>query len=212
MIQERRSGGPRQDTAAEVFAETGAEASASVPRVGEGLALPSGPSPVTDVERAFVGALLHCSAARAERVLSVVADEDLGDPAARGVLEVVRRLVGRGVAPDPAAVVAEARSAGLVAGEYRLSRFGSFVATVYTSSALPASLGFYAACVLEGAVRRRLVQVGQRLVQAAETSPFEALHRHVRAEVEGWRVLRDRYVAFTAAARERSVSVREGAA
>ncbi|KAA2267004.1 hypothetical protein F0L68_00240 [Solihabitans fulvus] len=155
---------------------------------------------MTEVEVAFVGALLHQAPDGAAALLKLVSEEDIADPRLRVVLGLARACVDQGVAPDPAAVFAVARSSAAVNGEHQLKVLSKCLADVYTSSVVPASAWFYAGQVLWAAWRRRLIQTGDRLRLVAQTSAEDRLDEAVAEEFAACQTMRDRLAVFAGGA------------
>jgi replicative DNA helicase len=132
--------------------------------------------PLIDPAEAYLGALLQLPAESARDAAAFIASLDLADPRHQIVYRLCRELAGRGVAPDPAAVFAEAGSSGAVAGAHRLGALSTLLANLYTRGCVAPSVRFYAAAILADALRRRVEQAGQRLQQvAAESSITDTL-------------------------------------
>lgn len=146
----------------------------------------------TDPERAFVGAVLQLPADAAQKALDLIRDEDIGDPRLRVVVAVARQLVEAGMAPDPVAVLAHARSTGTVTRADAVRNFSLLVSDTYAQCPTPASVRFYAAAVLEEALRRRSTEMAVRIGQAADGESIESLVGLVDGEVQAVRELRAR--------------------
>ncbi len=147
---------------------------------------------VLDPERAFIGALLWLPVESAARAAALVEPGDLADPRLRVVLELVRELAAAGVAPDPVSCMAHARAAGTVGTTHALKGLAELLAELYGAVPLPASVGYYAAAVLDGALRRRCALLGERIGQVAESASLAELVRVVGSEVVAVFELRNR--------------------
>jgi hypothetical protein len=130
---------------------------------------------VTDPERQFVGCLLWLPLDAARRVLAGMRADDLADPMAAHVLQLVIEVVAAGQPPAPVAVFAHAVATGRAPGETPRARLGHWLAEVYGATQVPPLAGHLKAVVLEAAWRRALTEYAYRLLQAAETSPTEVL-------------------------------------
>lgn len=154
---------------------------------------------VIEAERAFVGALLlHRSADRAAHAAGLIESGDLRDPRLRVVHGLVVELAGQGVVPDPVAVLGRARGAGTVTTAHAVSALALLLADLYAECPLPAQVGYYAALVLDGSLRRRCSELGVRIGQAAETAALAELVGLLDAEVLAVAALRDRRAATLA--------------
>jgi replicative DNA helicase len=140
---------------------------------------------VTDAQdlpaEAFVGALLHLPAERVIRLARVVGDGDLFDPKLDLVRRLAVELAERGVAPDPAAVSAHARSTGSVSAA-NVAQLTALLVDLHTGCPIPGQADVYAAAVVEEAVRRRVREAAVRLTQAAADVGVHRLVEIVTAE------------------------------
>ncbi len=141
----------------------------------------------TDPEVAYVGALLHLPAAAAADAAGLVADDDLADPRLSGILAAVRHLADTGIAPDPTVVFAHLRGTGAITHPDAVRVMSLLLADLYRGCPLPASVRWYAAAVLNEALRRRAAEAGSRIAQAAETASLsvllEVVNRETRAVI-----------------------------
>lgn len=147
---------------------------------------------VTDPEGAFVGAVLHLSAPAARDALDLLTDEDVAHPHLQTILAAARALARRGVAPDPVTIWALLRSQGTVSGVDACRELAATVADVYAACPAPASVSYYAAAVLDEALRRRCTELANRVRQAADGSPLDVLLNVLDAECRAVRTLLDR--------------------
>ncbi len=151
-----------------------------------------------DPERAYVGALLYMPAADAVRSAQLIEPGDLADPRLRVVLQLIRDVAAAGAAPDPVVVLAHARSEGTVTTAHAIGELGIALADLYAGCPLPGSTGWYAAAVLDGSLRRRCAELGERIGQVAETAALAELVRVVGSEVLAVCELRNRRAAVLA--------------
>jgi replicative DNA helicase len=147
-----------------------------------------------DAERALIGCLLHLDAAHARPVVALVRPDDLADPALAEILAAIRALVAVNVAPEPSAVLSLLRRDGRATGQ-RYAAVARLLADLYACTAVPASAGWYAACVLEEAARRRAAEAGTRVAQAAERVPIADLPELVTRELVAVATLAQRAAA-----------------
>jgi replicative DNA helicase len=126
-------------------------------------------------ESAYVGALLLLDLRTAHAALARVDDTDLGDYRLRVVVGVARRLVADGIPPDAVAVLARARADGTVTGAAAVSTLALLLHDLAASVPTPASVMWYAAAVLDDAVRRRVGEAAARLGQAANGESMASL-------------------------------------
>ncbi len=148
--------------------------------------------PNLNPESAYIGALLWLEADRAGRAAGLVEPGDLADPRLRVVLGLVRDVVADGAAPDPVVCMAHARATGTVTTTHATKALAELVADLYGGCPLAGSVGFYAAAVLDGALRRRCAVLGMRIAQVAESGSLAELVRVVGAEVLEVFALRNR--------------------
>ena len=157
--------------------------------------------PNLDPERAFIGALLWLPVESAAGAAALVEPEDLADPRLRVVLGLVRDVVADGARPDPVICLARARSAGTVSTAHGIKALAELVFDLYSGCPLAASVGWYAAAVLDGSLRRRCAELGERIGQAAETVALAELVGLVGSEVIAVCALRNRRAAVLAGLR-----------
>ena len=144
--------------------------------------------PVLAPEPAYVGAVLLVDLLTARAALARVQDDDLGDHRLRVVLGLARRLVAEGVAPDPVAVLARARADGDVTGA-AVAALALLLHDLAAGVPVPASVMYYAAAVLDDAVRRRVGEAAARLGQAADGESMASLLELVDREAAAVREL-----------------------
>ena len=149
-------------------------------------------APTTDAARALLGAALLSGATQ---VLDILQDGDLADERLRVVAGVIRGMVGSGIPVDATTVFARARCTGTVTGRDAVQGLAVLLAELIGECPNPASAGWYAAAVLEDALRRRTAEAGERLTQAAEEESLESLLRLVDREHRAVRELADRRTA-----------------
>jgi replicative DNA helicase len=162
-----------------------------------------------DPEAAFLGAVLHLPLPQAREALGRVQDDDLADLVHQQIAAVARTLVADGLPPDPAAVLARARSRGVVTHADEVRQFAGRLIDLHMSVPVPASWAFYAIAVLDGALRRRCIELAARVHQAAEGAPLDTLVSVLDDECRAVRGVLDRRAAAdaeTAPARLRAVS------
>ncbi|MGI8625590.1 MAG: DnaB-like helicase N-terminal domain-containing protein [Geodermatophilaceae bacterium] len=154
--------------------------------------------PNLNPEAAYIGALLWLEVDRAGRAAGLVEPGDLADPRLRVVLGLVRDVVADGVRPDPVVVMAHARAAGTVTTTHAIKSLAELLADLYAECPLAASVGYYAAAVLDGSLRRRCALLGERIGQIADSASLAELVRVVGAEVVEVFELRNRRAAVLA--------------
>lgn len=137
-----------------------------------------------DLGRATVGALLVLPVRECVTLLAVIRDDDPDDPRLRALLKLVRQVVETGRAPDPVTVLAHAQETGaLRRGEMTALALLLTELVSVDACPLPAAAGWYAAALVESAVRRRLTETADRLRTVADSSPREGLGYVVHAEM-----------------------------
>lgn len=137
-----------------------------------------------DVSRATVGALLVLPVRECLTLLAVIRDDDPGDPRLRALLKLIRQVVETGRAPDPVTVLAHAQETGaLRRGEMTALALLLTELVSVDACPLPAAAGWYAAGLVESAVRRRVTESADRLREVADGSSREALIDVVHAEL-----------------------------
>ncbi|SDY84831.1 hypothetical protein SAMN05661080_04798 [Modestobacter sp. DSM 44400] len=134
-----------------------------------------------DPELAFVGAILHLPAATAAEALSLIGEDDLADPHMQVILRAAGLLVGEEVDPDLYAVMTIIRAAGMASTAHGISLLAEVVIEAAESCPVPASWKFYAAGVLDQAVRRRAIEMADRITQASG-GPLDTLLDLVQGE------------------------------
>ena len=121
----------------------------------------------TSAERNLIGSVLHLRAAgRVAEVLDGLTESDFVDPRLRHVFAVVRELVAVGIGVDPALVVPVLLRSGRLREQLHGDATG-LVVDVYCGVPVPASWRRYKALVLAESGRRRAVEAGERISQAA---------------------------------------------
>ncbi len=164
-------------------------------------------APLTDPERALIGAVLHLPASSAVAVLDLVDVDDLAQPRLRVTAGLARQLAEDGTAPDPVAVLAHARATGTVIRAEAIGALSLLLAELYGDCPTPASAGYYAAAVLDEAVRRRCTELSVRIGQAADGESLESLLALVDVEARAVREVADRRAAAAGQARPRLAAV-----
>lgn len=131
----------------------------------------------TDTERQFVGCLLWLPTHHARHILTGMRGDDLANPMAAHVLQLVIELVAAGHDPAPVAVHSHATATGRAPGEHRRAWLGKWLADTYGASqaTTPAHAWFLKAMVLEATWRRAVATHACRLMQAVEHSPTDVL-------------------------------------
>ncbi len=146
----------------------------------------------TDPARALVGAALH----GAPGVLDLIRDDDLADPRLQVVAGVARELAEAGIAPDPTTVLAHAQATGMVTRADVVCGFALLLAELYGECPTPASAHWYAAAVLDEALRRRCAELSTRIGQAAELESLGSLLALIGTEAAAVRELAARRAAI----------------
>jgi replicative DNA helicase len=152
---------------------------------------------VLDAEGAFTGALLHMAVATAKEALDLVQDDDLADFLNQKIVSVARLLAAEGVAPDPVAILTRARADGIVAGNEATRALGARLGELYGAVPTPASWRFYGHGVIDDALRRQCIAMGNRVLQAAESCALDVLIDVLDAECRVVRRLHNRRLATT---------------
>jgi replicative DNA helicase len=130
-----------------------------------------------DPESQLVGALMHLPSARVAPILELVPDTVVWRPDNRWAYEIIRRLVGTGVVPDPVAVLHTARRRRPTdaarpsepASAVRHHQFAVHLADLYTHAVNPAAVAQYAQEVLEEGYRRAVGLHGARMAELAKS-------------------------------------------
>lgn len=149
----------------------------------------------TDPGDAFVGALLHMPVPMAKEALDLVHDDDIADLLNLTIVKLARVLVAENVAPDPVAISIRARADGITAGPEAIRMLTLRLADLYGGVVTPANWRYYAAGLINDAVRRQFVAMGTRVLQAAETSGLDVMVDLLDAECRTVRRLLDRRLA-----------------
>lgn len=146
-----------------------------------------------EAEAAVLGCVLHLPAGQARALVDRLEVEDFADPRHRGVLAAARALLQRGEPADPVTVLGELRRCGLEASFAADRSAGVFLVDLYAAAPAVASAGHYLRVVLEHGWRRRVLEAGVRLQQAAGQSAVEDLHQLVCDELGAILHVRQRY-------------------
>src|SRR5260370_10373697 len=133
-------------------------------------------------EQCVLGGMMLSREAPAD-VLDVIKAHDYYRPAPQLVSDVILDLYGRGEPADPVTVAAELTRRGDIAKVGGAPYLHTLIASVPTA----ANAGYYARIVREGAIVRRLVEVGTRIVQLGYAGDGDAdeLVDRAKAEVYG---------------------------
>jgi DnaB helicase-like protein/AAA domain-containing protein len=134
-----------------------------------------------DAEQAVLGAMLMSGQA-IDDVAEVCADIDFYRPAHQVIARTLVTLRGRGAATDPVAVADQLRRDG------DLKRCGGAPHLHTLFAAVPTAVNavYHARIVAEHAERRRLIETGERIKQAAVTpTPLDDIRELVRAQLNG---------------------------
>lgn len=153
-----------------------------VPAAGRDLA-------ALDAEAALVGSLLHLPAPAALDALDLVTTEDFADLRLSVLAGVCQQLVAAGADPDPVLVLAHVRRHAIVTGVDAVKTMTLLLAELYGSVPVPASWRHYLLAVLDGALRRRCVELAVRIGQAAEGESIGSLVALVDREAQAVREL-----------------------
>lgn len=122
-----------------------------------------------DAEYATVGSFLHAPAFLAE-VQPWLRPEDFANPTCRGIFNLLLDMHSRGAPIDAITVLAACRASGLLRVD---GTPGLQIVEMLQAAAHPVLCETYARIVLDNSIRRRLVEVGERLIQIGE-SPVRA--------------------------------------
>ncbi|WP_092198926.1 hypothetical protein [Blastococcus tunisiensis] len=139
----------------------------------------------------MLSCLLRLDAASALKVAGLVRPDDLASPALAELLAAVAALTHLRIDPEPTAVLALLRDDGRANGT-RVQAVAQLLHDLYASAAVPVSARFYAAAVLKEATRRRAREAGERIAQAAELVPIDALPELVERELLAVQALAER--------------------
>jgi replicative DNA helicase len=151
-------------------------------------------APVHAAEEAFVASLMALHHTLARPAAELVQPDDFAVPAIRLAHQLIQQLCDAGVNPDPAAVLALARSEAHVSGEHHIKTFAGVLMRLMDHRALnsPASVHWYAAQTLEQAWRRRTVEMAVRLTQLTGHADPDELERLTHAELAAVDAIRTR--------------------
>lgn len=132
-------------------------------------------APDYDVVRGFLGCLMASTAATARDLLAGLRPADAG-PGIRGVvLELIVGVVAAGAAPDPRVLLAEAQRRGLLETEHAHQQVALWLFETYRAAPFPEAGPYLRGAVLETAVRRRVREHAQRLLDAADRAEVTEL-------------------------------------
>ena len=126
-------------------------------------------------EPALLACLLNADQPTAATILAAIHDEDVADPALRGVLAVARRVVASGAPPQPVLVLADARARGELSTATEVRDGALLLADLAAEVTVVAAWRHYLTAVVQDAVRRRALEAGTRIAQAAEGAPLDTL-------------------------------------
>lgn len=140
-------------------------------------------APILTIEEAYVGSLLWLDLPAAREAHGWLIKADLASPVLQLVHRMVGQLVANAVRPDPAMVLNLAMSCREVVGEHQVHLFTGHLCRLYDHRATnPASVHWYAAAVLEDAIRRRTVEMTTRVAQVAGHAGLDEIERLTAAE------------------------------
>lgn len=138
---------------------------------------------MTDViEGSAVGALLHLNEDQVREARSVFERDDLDDMRLRIVVDLIDAVLTRGARPDPATVLAEARTCAAVPTA-RLGELGKLLVDLYESVPHPGMAAHYCRAVVEAGVRRHIETSAQRIEQAASANDLTTTCEVLRGEI-----------------------------
>lgn len=138
---------------------------------------------VLTIEAAYAGSLMWLPAPVAAEAHSWVLPEDLSLLQLQLVHEMVGDLAAAGAQPDPNLVLQLALHRERVVGQQQIHDLTNLLAGLYDHRATnPASVRWYAAGALDQAIRRRTVEMADRLRQVAGRADLDELQRLTAAE------------------------------
>jgi replicative DNA helicase len=140
-----------------------------------------------DAERAVLGGMMLSRDAIAD-VIGVIRSTDHHRPAHQVVHEVILDLYARGEPADPVTVANELTRRG------ELNRIGGapYLHTLIASVPTAANAGYYAHIVADRAVLRRIIEHGQRAMQAGWAGAAPAAEIADRVQEDAWALSSDR--------------------
>lgn len=147
---------------------------------GESIELRTAGGAVPLAEVATVGALLI---GPADVILALVRSADFLDRRCAFIVETAQRMVRENVPVDQVTLNGFVRRHGLLDAAAPRMLLASFLAEMVAVAPVPASGGWYAAQVVEAAVRRRSVVAGQRISRTAEDGALAELRTVLLAEL-----------------------------
>lgn len=146
-----------------------------------------------EAEAAVLGCVLQLPADEAAVLADRLEVEDFVEPRHRAVLAAARALLLRHEPADPITVLGELRRTGLEASFTADRAAAVYLTDLLNAAPVLGSAGHYLRVVLEHRYRRRVLEAGERLQQAAGSSDLEDLHRLVATEVGRILHIRSRY-------------------
>jgi replicative DNA helicase len=135
-----------------------------------------------EAEVAVLGCLLHLSAAEGASLAETLQDEDFTDPRHRAVLQAARTCLDEGAPADPVTVLGELRRSGAERSFTADRSAGVFLTELLQACPSETMAGWYARIVVEHAVRRRVLEAAQRVVQVVGEGAFEVVTSLALAE------------------------------
>lgn len=126
----------------------------------------------------FIGTLLYAPFDLARAVLALVLTGDFPDPRARLVVDLAKRAVDDGRAPDPAAIMALGFETGESASKSRARSLVAYLQEPFDKGLMPLALPHYAADVLREREResyRELAAIAE-LAESASMDDIRAAH------------------------------------
>lgn len=144
-------------------------------------------------EAAYIGSMLWLPASAAQEAHGWLTGDDIGAPALRLVHQLIGDLTAAGVQPDPVTVYSLATYRELVVGEHHAHVFTGHLCRLYDHRATnPPSVRWYALGALDDAIRRRTVEMADRLRQVAAHADVDELARLTRSEQDAIDAIRAR--------------------
>jgi replicative DNA helicase len=144
-----------------------------------------------EAERALIGSMLW-GAQNALELVPLIGDDDLLMPVHKTVLAAVRTLLAEGEPVDPITVLGVLRRDGQVAT--LLDQNSAAVALHKMYEAVPVRIAgpSYYRDVLDAALRRRIAEMGGRLLRLADDGNLDSLVRLVGTEAKAVRAIVER--------------------
>lgn len=136
-------------------------------------------------EAPLLGALMSLSVDEVTRILPALMESDFVDPRHREVFKFIVRSNKHGREADPSSLLHLARTGGGLTPQ-QLNVFGDTVLTIFLSTTVPQSAGWYVAAVVEAALRRRAKETATRLIQVADSGSTDAVIDTITSE---WQAL-----------------------